>query len=197
MTTRRNTFFVMAILAILFGTVTRTFAHPGHGGHELADGLAHPFSGLDHLLAMVTVGLLAIRMGGKALWIMPCAFMGSMLIGGLLAEAGLRLPGVEYGIIASVLVLGLTVAATSVIPIKYGAILVALFAACHGHAHVTEMAGHSMAAYAVGFLLATAVLHVGGILAGLALGRLLHPRTVRIAGGAISVCGLLIVCGVI
>ena len=194
---KRNIFLTAATFATLLATATPTFAHPGHGGHELADGFAHPFSGLDHLLAMVAVGLLAVRMGGKAIWIMPSAFMGSMLLGGLLSEAGLPLPGVEYGIMASVLALGLLIAATSVIPLKYSAILVGLFAVCHGHAHATEMVGQSMTAYAIGFLLATATLHAGGILAGLALGRWLDPRAVRIAGGAITVCGLLMVCGVL
>jgi urease accessory protein len=193
MATPRNAFFAMAIM---FAMATPAFAHPGHGGHEFADGWAHPFGGLDHLLAMTAVGLLAVRMGGKALWVMPCAFMASMLIGGLVAELGVPLPGVEYGIMASVLAFGLMIAATSAIPLKYGAVLVGLFAVCHGHAHATEMVGNSMAAYVVGFLLATAVLHVGGILAGVALGRWLHPGAVRVAGGVISACGLLMVCGV-
>ena len=115
--------------------------------------------------------------------------MTSMLAGGLLAKIGVRLPGVEYGIMTSVLVLGLLVAATGVIPLKYGAALVALFAAFHGHAHAVEMVqGGSMAAYAVGFLLATAVLHAGGVAGGLILARLLDSRAAPI-GGRIDFAG--------
>ena len=146
---------------------------------------------------MVAVGLLAVRMGGKAIWIMPCAFLGSMLMGGLLARMGVPMPGVEYGITASVLALGLMVAANSVIPLKYGAVLVGLFAVCHGHAHASEMVGAAMAAYAVGFLLATAVLHASGILIGVAMGRYLNPRAIRVAGDLISTVGLLLFFGLI
>ena len=78
-------------------------AHPGHGGHEFRDGLQHPISGVDHLLAMIAIGLLAVRIEGKAIWMMPSAFMLSMLLGGLAEDLGIPLPGVEYGILLSVL----------------------------------------------------------------------------------------------
>jgi urease accessory protein len=197
MTTRQKTLLASSAAFITLAAATPAFAHPGHGGHELVDGWEHPFSGIDHLLAMVAVGLLAVRMGGKAIWIMPCTFMVSMLPGGMLAELGVPMPAVEYGIMASVLVLGLMVAATWVVPLKYGAALVALFAVFHGHAHATEMQGTSMAAYAVGFLLATAVLHAGGIALGLAMGRRFRPIALRVAGGAIAAMGVLLLCGFI
>jgi urease accessory protein len=197
MTTRRKTFLVSSATLLALAAATPAFAHPGHGGHEFLDGWEHPFSGIDHLLAMIAVGLLAVRMGGKAIWIMPCTFMAGMLAGGLLAEAGMPMPGVEWWISASVLVLGLMIAATSALPLKYGAGLVALFALFHGHAHAMEMRGTSMASYAVGFLLATAVLHVSGIAIGLAMGRWFRPMAMRIAGAAVTAMGVLLLCGIL
>jgi len=173
-------------------------AHPGHVGHEFVDGWQHPLTGVDHLLAMVAVGLLAVRIGGKALWLMPATFMASMLLGGLAAELGLPLPGAEYAIAASVLILGMLIAATSIVPLPIGVGLVALFAMCHGHAHATEMVqGGSMAAYAAGFLLATAVLHTTGVAGGIAISRFLSPRALQTVGGMISATGLLLLFAVI
>jgi urease accessory protein len=185
-------------LLLLLSLATPALAHPGHGGHEFKDGWQHPLTGVDHLLAMVAVGLLAVRIGGKAIWLMPAAFMVSMLLGGVAAECGVPLPGVEYGIMASVLVLGLLIAATSVVPLSAGVLLVALFAVFHGHAHATEMVqGSSMAAYAAGFLLATALLHITGVAGGLALSRWLNACAIRAVGGMISAMGVLLFCGVI
>lgn len=173
-------------------------AHPGHPGHQFNDGLMHPLTGLDHLLAMVAVGLLAVRIGGRGLWLMPAAFLGSMLAGGLAATLGLPLPGVEYGIMASVLVLGLLVAWTRVAPLGVGAALVAVFAFFHGHAHAAEMvSGGSLAPYAAGFLLSTALLHAAGIGCGMALGKWVSIRTVQVAGAAISAAGLLMLVDVL
>jgi urease accessory protein len=185
-------------LFLVLCVATPAMAHPGHAGHEFNDGWQHPLTGVDHLLAMVAVGLLAVRIGGKAISLMPSAFMMSMLMGGLAAECGLPLPGVEYGIMASVLVLGLLIAATSVVPLSAGVLLVALFAVFHGHAHATEMVqGGSMAAYAAGFMLATALLHITGVAGGSALSRWLNAGAIRAVGGMISATGLLLFCGVI
>jgi urease accessory protein len=185
------------------------FAHPGHAGHDFVAGWEHPFFGFDHLLAMIAVGLLAVRMDGKAIWVIPCAFLGSMTLGGIAAAVGMPLPGVEYGILASVLVLGLLIAATKVVPLGYGAALVALFAFFHGHAHAAEMAtGSSLATYAAGFLLATALLHAAGVAGGLLLknSRVLSPAsdsatpnstTLRWAGGLISLAGVLMCFGLV
>jgi urease accessory protein len=198
MTARYMVLLSLFTLIITLAAATPVFAHPGHGGHLFVDGWEHPFSGWDHLLAMVAVGLLAVRMGERAIWIIPCTFLGSMLAGGLLARIGLPLPGVEWGIMASVLVLGLLIATTTVVPLKYGVLLVAVFAALHGHAHAAEMAaGGSLATYAAGFLLATAALHVGGVALGLGMARWLNPSAIRFAGGLISTLGLLLLCGII
>lgn len=197
---RHKTLLAAATAFTTLAIATPAFAHPGHAGHhEFIDGWAHPFSGIDHLLAMVAVGLLAVRIGGKAIWIMPLTFILAMLAGGGLAELGVPMPGVEWWISSSVLALGVMVAATEFIPLKYGAALVALFALFHGHAHATEMTGTSIAAYALGFVLATAVLHACGIGVGLAVQRWRWGRSMvmRIAGGAIGACGLLLLCHII
>lgn len=197
MRTRPSTMSAALGALITLLAATPVLAHPGHGGHEFADGWLHPFTGIDHLLAMVAVGLLAVRMGGRAIWIMPCTFILAMLAGGGLAELGVPMPGIEWWISASVLALGVMVAATAVVPLKYGAALVALFAVFHGHAHATEMVGTSIAAYAIGFVLATAVLHVSGIAIGLAMRRWGRPMAIRVAGGMISAAGVLLLCGII
>ncbi|HEX4149457.1 MAG TPA: HupE/UreJ family protein [Pirellulales bacterium] len=172
------------------------FAHPGHAGSAFADGWLHPFSGLDHLLAMIAVGLLAVRLGGRALWIVPGSFLGGMLLGGLTGAAGLPCPHIEAGITASVLVLGLLVAASRAVPLAAGVAIVTIFAVLHGHAHAAEMIpGGSLAAYAAGFLLATALLHAAGIVAGVALAAASTRTHVRALGGAIAAAGLLLCLG--
>lgn len=170
-------------------------AHPGHGA-DFHSGWMHPFMGLDHLLAMVAVGLLAVRIGGRGLWILPAAFLGSMVLGGMAATAGLALPAVEIGIMTSVLVLGVLLAVARVSPLWLSAGLVTLFAFFHGHAHATEMvASGSLAPVASGFLLATAVLHAGGILIGMALASWQRTEAVRFVGGAIAAAGLMMLVG--
>jgi urease accessory protein len=178
--------------ALITLTAAAASAHPGHGegtGSLFGAGLAHPWAGLDHLLAMVAVGLLAVRAAGRgersALWTLPAAFMGAMAVGGLGALAGLPLPGVEWGIAASVLVFGLLIAVAATPRTWVSAAIVAAFGLLHGHAHVAEMPAGGAGAYMTGFLAATAVLHTAGILAGLAIGQLWNQRLVRVAGGAL------------
>jgi urease accessory protein len=167
-------------------------AHTG-AEHALsfASGFAHPFTGLDHMLAMVAVGLWAGLNGGRALWVWPAAFVGVMLAGGALGMAGIGLPMVEAGILASVVVLGLLVLAAAQLPTAAGAALVAIFALLHGHAHGAELPGDAAAVtYAAGFAIATAVLHAIGIgvahLAGGAYGRMV----VRGAGALVAAAGV-------
>lgn len=190
-------------LVLAMGSVAA--AHPGHVGDHFTDGVLHPLLGLDHLLAMIAVGLLAARLGGKGLWGLPVTFVSAMLCGGLLVASGLpQALGVdatglvEYGIMGSVLVLGLLIAATRVVSLRWGVALVALFAVFHGYAHAAEMsAGSSITAYASGFLLATAALHAAGILGGLALARLAQSRPLRLSGAAICAAGMLMLLGVL
>ena len=153
---------------------TAALAHPGLAdAHGFAQGFAHPLGGLDHLLAMVAVGIFAWQLGGRALWLVPGAFLLAMAAGGALAMEGVALPLVEFGIAASVVVLGAIVALGVRAPLAVAMALVGLFAVFHGSAHATEMPlGVAGVAYGAGFLLATALLHAAGIALGVAIGRI-------------------------
>ena len=127
-------------------------------------GLAHPVSGLDHVLAMIAVGLWGAQLGAPALWLLPVTFPLVMAFGGFLGLLGLPLPGVEIGIALSALALGLAVATGWRPPLAVAALLVAAFAVFHGHAHGTELPqGQSGLAYSIGFVVATGLLHLAGI----------------------------------
>jgi urease accessory protein len=180
---------VVAVLAVMAGGVAE--AHTSGGmGHGLASGFAHPFGGLDHLLAMVAVGLWASHASGRAGLAMVAAFPAAMIAGALLAWSGVALPGVEAEIAASVLVLGLIVASTVRPSLPIGCAIVAAFAVLHGHAHGGELpATASSLTYGAGFVLATVALHV----AGYGLGRLPRGRVAaRIGGSAIAVAGFVL-----
>ena len=158
---------------------------------SLGSGFKHPWTGLDHMLAMLSVGLWAGLNGGRALWAWPAAFVGVMVAGGALGIAGVSMPMAEPGILASVIVLGLLVLTAARLPVALGAALVAVFALLHGHAHGAELPAHAAAAsYAAGFALATALLHAIGL--GVAYlcrsggGRLI----VRSAGALVAVAGV-------
>ncbi|MCP5158632.1 MAG: HupE/UreJ family protein [Gammaproteobacteria bacterium] len=158
---------------------------------DFATGLAHPLSGLDHILAMVAVGLWAVQRGGHALWLMPLTFILTMVAGGLLGFLGMTLPYVELGIAGSVLILGLLVALASRLSLAASMALVGLFAMFHGYAHGAEMAvGASALWYSLGFMLATAALHAGGIGIALAARQGLPARLLRIGGAAIAASGV-------
>jgi urease accessory protein len=165
---------------------TAALAHPGLGdAHGFAHGFAHPLGGFDHVLAMVAVGLFAWQLGGRALALVPATFVLVMAAGGALGMAGVAVPGVEIGITASVIVLGAIVALRVKPPLAIATGLVALFAIFHGHAHGTEMPLDAAGAYyAAGFLLATALLHAGGIALGMVIGRIAdaYGRAQRVAG---------------
>ncbi len=163
----------------------------GAEGAGFAVGLAHPLQGLDHLLAMVAVGLWAAQLGGRAVWRVPAAFVAALVAGALLAMAGAGLPAVEPGIMASVLVMGLLVAGAVRLPVPAGAALVGLFALWHGHAHGAEMpqAAHPLL-YGLGFVLATAALHAAGVALGWAAARAAAPVAPRLTGAAVATAGL-------
>ena len=183
----------LAAVAVLLAS-NEASAHTGsEHAFSFASGFKHPFTGLDHMLAMVAVGLWAGLNGGRALWVWPVAFVGVMVLGGLLGISGVAVPMVEAGILASVVVLGLLVLAAAQVPVSAGAILVAAFALLHGHAHGAELPGEAAAAtYAAGFAIATAILHAIGIgvahVAGSANGRL----AVRGAGALVAVAGIVL-----
>lgn len=153
---------LLAALALLAAPAL-AFAHPGHGEHGLVAGLAHPLTGLDHLLAMFAVGLWATQQQGAARLALPCTFVGTMLVGGLLGFEGLQLPFMETGIAASVLALGLCVALAVRPPLPLAMAATALFALAHGVAHGLELPALSSPwLYALGFVAATAALHAAG-----------------------------------
>jgi len=193
---RRNALLAMLSGVFALAMIQPALAHPGHVGHDFGSGWWHPMMGWDHLLAMVAVGLLAVRLGGRAVWLLPMTFLGSMMAGGMMAGAGLPMVGVEAGTAASVLVFGLLIAATWRVDLRVGTASVAMFAALHGYAHMAEVAsGASLSAYAGGFLLATAALHVCGIAIGLAIVRMANRDAVRWTGGAVAMASLVLMLG--
>lgn len=157
--------------------------HVGDGG--LLTGLYHPISGLDHVVAMVAVGLWGAQLGVPAIWLLPVAFPLVMALGGLAGVTGLPLPGIEVGIALSGVVLGLLVALAARPPLSVALLLIAAFAILHGHAHGTELPVYGVPIlYAAGFVIATGLLHVSGILIGLTHGWPWGSGLVR-AGGLV------------
>ena len=198
----RRTTLRAALVAAATLLPNAAWAHPGHDASVgFVHGLVHPVTGLDHVLAMVAVGLFAAQLGGRALWAVPLSFVSVMALGGVLGMAGVGVPFVEAGIAISVIALGLAVALQWKAPVAAATALVGLFAVFHGHAHGAEMPVDAFGLeYGLGFLLATAVLHVLGI--GLAFsiarfGQVATPRTIRIGGAAMAVAGVGILSGFI
>ncbi|WP_406736872.1 HupE/UreJ family protein [Thioclava sp. GXIMD4215] len=161
-------------------------AHPGHEAGTVLAGMEHPLSGADHILAMVAIGLMAVQLGGRALWAVPAGFVGSMLVGAAMGAHGVAFFSVEPLILASIIVLGAVVALSARLPVAALVPMVALFGMAHGWAHGAEGPAHGMAAYFAGFTLATAALHV----AGMVFGRVIHRFALRGMGVATAVAGL-------
>jgi urease accessory protein len=170
------------------------FAHPGHEqASSFMTGFAHPMGGLDHLLAMVAIGLWAASIGGRALWAIPAAFVVTMLLGGGLAVAGLNVPFVEQGILLSVIVLGVLVLFAKRLPTLVCAAIAGGFALFHGAAHGMEMPLNANGLqYALGFALATAGLHVVGLGFGQLMAKIGTPLVTRISGSVIATAGLVL-----
>jgi urease accessory protein len=180
---------LLIALSALLGSGA-AYAHVGvHPDGGLATGLAHPFLGLDHLLAMVAVGVWAAQLGGRNRVTLPAAFVVAMAAGAAAGAGGVALPQVESVVALSVLVLGLLVALAAGPSRHWPVALVALFALFHGHAHGGEMpAFSSPGLYFAGFLTATAALHATGVAAGVALKA--HPGFLRAGGAAIGLAGI-------
>ncbi|MAG99202.1 MAG: hypothetical protein CMK82_12560 [Pseudomonadales bacterium] len=180
---------LIATLALLPGLAQ---AHPGHDVSGLAAGITHPLMGMDHLLAMVAVGLCGAKLGGAARWLLPLLFVSVMLVGGALAMAGVHLPGVELGIVGSVIVLGALLVVVQRGQTAPVALLVAGFSLFHGYAHGAEMpAAAGALSYALGFAVATAALHAAGLFGGLWLQERKAARVVMGSLGAlISLAGV-------
>jgi urease accessory protein len=186
---------VLVSLALLPGAA---FAHTGAGhAHGFVQGFAHPIGGLDHLLAMVAVGLFAAYLGGRALWLVPTTFVGVTALGGLLGVSGAALPYVELGIALSVVVFGLLVALRWNFPVTGAMAIAGVFAVFHGYAHGTELPENASGlAYGIGFMIATALLHLAGIAIGLGFASRgtgkLGRRLVQTGGGVIALAGVVI-----
>ena len=175
----------LVLIAMAFSGLAQ--AHPGHGGGYLA-GLSHPFTGLDHLLAMLGVGVWAAQLGGRAKYLVPASFIACMAVAASVGMSGIALPMVESGIATSVLLLGLLIAFSIKVPVALSASIVGLFAVLHGYAHGVEMPQLSTPwVYGIGFVLSTAVLHGLGLL----LGQGLNKQTIglRAVGAIIAASG--------
>ncbi len=154
-------------------------------------GLSHPVSGLDHVIAMVAVGLWGAQLGKPAVWVLPVAFPIAMALGGMMGLMGIPLPGVEVGIAASAMVLGVMVVAAARPPLWVAAVIVGLFALFHGHAHGTELpAGANGTLYSIGFVIATGLLHAVGIAIGLIHRYDWGRPTLRGAGALVAAGGV-------
>ncbi|WIW53283.1 HupE/UreJ family protein [Mesorhizobium mediterraneum] len=182
---RLGTLSAMAAL-----TPSLAFAHSGGlHVHGLFAGLEHPLLGMDHLLAMVAVGMIGARAGGRSIALVPLFFVSAMVAGALLGMAGIGLPSLETGIALSLVVFGAMIGLARPLPLAAAAALTALFGLFHGNAHgleIPESAGGI--AYAAGFVLGTSMLHAIGVLSVLTLAR--WPTTVRTAGVATSLVGM-------
>jgi urease accessory protein len=191
--------FLIAALTIIL-TPVAAFAHTGIGGASgMARGFMHPVGGLDHVLAMISVGFFAYVLGGRALWLVPAAFVAMMALGGALGIAGVAVPFVEPGIGLSIIVIGLAAALGWKMPAAAAMALVGAFAVFHGVAHGAEMPQDSSGlAYAAGFMAATALLHFGGIAACVGAAQLIGRggrSAARIGGGAAALAGAAMIGG--
>jgi len=173
------------------------WAHGDHGdaaplgGGSFMTGFLHPFTGWDHVVAMVAVGLWGAFLGRPAIWVLPIVFPLVMAFGGFLGLVGVPIPGIEVGIALSAVVLGLMVAAAARPPLWVAAVLVGGFAIFHGHAHGTELpSAADPLLYSLGFVLATGLMHAGGIAFGLLTRWPAGRWAVRAGGGLIGLVGL-------
>jgi urease accessory protein len=182
--------FCLSILMLVFADCTFAHQQTGVAGGFIS-GFSHPLLGLDHLVAMVAVGLWGAQLGRPAIWTLPITFPMVMALGGMLGIMALPIPFAEIAIAVSAIILGLMVASQSRAPLPLAALLVGVFAIFHGHAHGAELpTSANPMAYAVGFVIATGLLHLGGILVGLIVRWPAGIVAVRACGGVISLVGL-------
>lgn len=190
--------FALAAAAIALPGVA--LAHAGHGDTAgFFHGFEHPIGGLDHVLAMVAVGVFAFVLGGRALIAVPLAFVGMMAVGFLLGTNGIDVPFVELGIAASSIVIGGAAALGRPMPVAAAMSLVGVFAIFHGHAHGAEMpVDASGLGYAVGFMVATALLHMAGVLGAVGVAKVAAgwgKRMAQAAGAVFAAGGLAVLAG--
>lgn len=189
----------LVFAALLLAAAGPALAHEAGGAAGgFVTGFLHPMLGLDHVAAMVAVGLWGAFLGAPAIWMLPVAFPLVMALGGALGVMGVPIPAVETGIAASAIVIGVAIALAFRPPIWIAALVVAFFAIFHGHAHGEEMpAASSPLAYAAGFVTGTGLLHLAGIALGLLTRSQTGTMAVRAMGGVIAVAGVGFLTGVL
>ena len=190
-------FLATLVLTAVWPLVAWGHVESGQAGGFLS-GLSHPVSGLDHVIAMVAVGLWGAQLGMPALWVLPVAFPMMMAFGGMLGLIGIPLPGVEIGIAVSAVVLGALVLGEIRLPLVAAVGVVAFFAVFHGHAHGTELEpGQNAMLYSLGFVIATGLLHALGIAIGLIHRWDLGRQALRGAGALVMAGGLYFLWGAV
>lgn len=181
----------LPVLMVALLAATPALAHTQAGvATGLASGFLHPLTGLDHLVAMVAVGLWGAQLGAPGIWVLPVCFPAVMAVGGVMGVVGVPLGHTELFVALSALVLGFAVAAALRVPFWAAAIVVSVFAVFHGYAHGAELPGAALPlAYGVGFVTATGLLHCAGILVGTLIRWPAGAMTVRALGAAIAGLG--------
>lgn len=189
-------------IAALFAAAIPSIAS-AHAGHDhaagFAQGLAHPFGGMDHVLAMVAVGLLAGRIGGSALWQVPASFIAMMAVGASIGMTKISLPFIEIGIATSIVVLGVLLARSRTTPAVLTSVIVGGLAVFHGYAHGSEAQGAFAIAYVCGLMSASAALHFAGAATAMTLIRALRAqgnKTLQLSGGLLMTAGILTLAGI-
>jgi urease accessory protein len=175
-------------LLLLVGSIAPAMAHPVqcHSQDLVSAGQAgflHPLTGLDHLLVMIAVGLWAVQLGGRALWLLPCSFVGSMMIGGALGLTGIHQPLVEHGILASIILLGTALGMAWRPSQLIASLCVSAAGLCHGYAHGSEIpSGAIPILFIAGMMAGTALLHVLGLGGGLIIKHHRFQSAIRVSG---------------
>jgi urease accessory protein len=190
-TDHRRALFVLSAVFVLLSLPMPLAAHEGGSAAGLISGLYHPISGLDHVLAMVAVGIWGAQLGAPAIWVLPVTFPMVMALGGMMGLMSVSLPGVELGIGASALLLGTMVALEKKPNLRLAAALVGFFAIFHGFAHGAELqVGESGLTYSIGFVACTGTLHAVGIGLGLVHRWDWGKRALQGAGAGIALAGV-------
>jgi urease accessory protein len=183
----------IVVLACMIAPACNAYAHELVGDAGLQAGLVHPLSGLDHLLAMIAVGMVSVVLGGSAVWRVPATFLLAMLVGATVGYAGWHLPQIEFGVAMSVILLGVAVMFMRLDSWRLAVTgAVAAFGFCHGHLHGMELPDSAAPLhFSFGFLLSSLFLHILGLFAAEMLsGARWRVRLRQSTGGAIAVTGL-------
>jgi urease accessory protein len=181
---------ILVVVPLLLATPAAAHIIQGEEG-GFGSGFEHPLTGPDHFLAMFAVGIWGAQMGGRSVWTLPVTFPMIMVVGGIVGMLGLPLPGIEIGIALSIIALGLAIAFAWRPAEWIALVLISYFALCHGYAHGTELPlSADPADYAIGFVMATGMIHLFGIGVGLALNKPMHGRLSQALGALIGLGGV-------